>query len=142
MTVQYYPGYAQAQVQQNLIWQVISSITQANPMVLTTTNTHNYPVGVNVSFLIPPSFGMTQLNGLNIQVISVTADTMTCNIDSTSFTPFAAPSPLPTAYTPAVVYANSSGPYLPPQPLPYGNQDSFEGVIANDGQPGDLIWSS
>ena len=135
----YYPGYSQTQVQQNLICQTIASITQANPMVITTENNHNYPAGVMIKFLIPQMFGMQQLNSLQAQVISVTNNTLTCNLNSTNFTTFAYPSPLPQAYTNPSVIPNSSGQYLPPLPLPYGNQDSFEGVIFNAGQPNDLI---
>jgi len=139
MSVVYYPGYSQVQVQQNLITQTISSITQAFPAVVTTVNNHLYPAGVNVTFLIPIQFGMTQLNNLNVQVIGVTDNTLTINIDTTGFTPFSYPSPLPSAYTPPSVVPNSSGSYLPPLPLPYGNETSFEGVIFNAGEPSNLI---
>lgn len=132
-SVIYYPGYSQTQVKENLIVQTIESITQAFPAVLTTAEDHGYPAGLNVTFLIPKRFGMTELNGLNIQVISVTNNTLTLNIDTTNFTPFAYPNPLPNAYVVPSVVPNSSGKYLPPLPLPYGNQDSFEGVIYNDG---------
>jgi hypothetical protein len=132
--VQYYPGYSQIQVQQNLRTQEIVSITQAFPAVLTTVDDHGYPAGVNVTFLIPIQFGMTQLNNQNIQVISVTNNTLTLNIDTSNYTPFAYPSPLPQAYTQPSVIPNSSGKYLPPLPLPFGNQVSFEGVIYNAGE--------
>lgn len=132
-SVIYYPGYSQVQVSENLTWQQIASVTQANPMVVTTENDHNYPSGVNVAFRIPIIFGMQQLNSINGQIISVGSNTMTINIDSSQFTPFAYPSPLPNAYSLPTVYANASGPYLSPQPLPYGNQDNFEGVIFNNG---------
>lgn len=132
-SVTYYPGYAQIQVADNLTWQQISSITQANPMVVTTSNNHGYVAGMKVTFLIPGMFGMTQLNGLNVQVLSLTPNTLTINVDSTNFTAFAYPSPLPSAYSIPTVIPNCSGPYLPPLPLPYGNQDSFEGVIYNNG---------
>jgi|ERR1700677_3787861 len=138
-SVVYYPGYSQVQVQENLLVQTISSITNANPMVVTTVNDHGYPAGVNVSFLIPTMFGMQQLNGLNAQVISVTANTLTVNVSSKNFTPFAYPSPLPNAYTNPSVIPNASGPYLPPLPLPFGNQTSFEGTIFNNGAIGDPI---
>ncbi len=131
----YYPGYSQVQVEENLLTQTIASITNSNPMVLTTVNTHNYPAGVNVSFLIPSIFGMQQLNGLNGNILSVTSNTMTIGINTNNFSPFAYPSPLPSAYSPPSVFANASGPYLPPTPLPYGNQDSFEGTIYNAGLP-------
>lgn len=133
MSVIYYPGYSQTQVHDNLLIKTIESITQSNPMVVTTTEDHDYVVGMMVTFLIPSQFGMVQLNNLNVQVISLTSDTLTINLDSTGFTPFVYPSPLPNAYTPPSVIPNSSGPYIPPQPLPYGNQNSFEGVIYNNG---------
>jgi hypothetical protein len=132
-TVTYYPGYSQLQVQMNFIWQVIASITQSFPMVVTTVNNHNYVAGVKVKFLIPHLFGMQQLNNLRGQVTNLTSNTLTINIDSTKFDAFSYPSPLPNAYSSPTVFADSSGPYLAPLPLPYGNQDSFEGVIYNDG---------
>jgi hypothetical protein len=104
-------------------------------MVLTTVDDHNYVAGMVVRFLIPVAFGMVQLNDLEGQVIGVTNNSLTINLDSTRFTPFAYPSPLPNAYTPPSVIPNSSGPYLPPFPLPYGNQTSFEGTIYNAGLP-------
>lgn len=131
----YYPGYSQVTVTPNLRTKTIDSITQANPMVVTTTENHGYVAGMMVTFLIPSQFGMVQLNGKNAQVLSVTNNDLTINLDSSNYTPFAYPSPLPSAYTPPSVIPNSSGPYLQPQPLPYGNQDSFEGVVYNNGVP-------
>jgi hypothetical protein len=104
-------------------------------MVVTTVNDHDYVAGMMVTFFIPAQFGMTQLNGVNAQVLSLTNNTLTINLNSIGFTPFAYPSPLTNAYTPPSVIPNSSGPYLPPLPLPYGNQDSFEGTIFNAGLP-------
>jgi hypothetical protein len=138
-TVTYYPGYSQLQIKMNLIWQVIASITRSFPMVVTTVNNHKYVAGMEVKFLIPQAFGMQQLNNLRGQVIQLTSNTLTIDIDSTNFTSFAYPSPLPSAYTAPTVFADSSGPYLAPLPLPYGNQDSFEGVIYNNGQPNNPI---
>jgi len=135
MSITYYPGYSQVTVAQNLVHREILSITQAFPMVLTTVVDHSYSAGMIITFLIPIGFGMTQLNNVLAQVLSVTTDTLTVNLDSSNFTPFAYPSPLPSAYTPASVIPVSSGPQLPPTPLPYGNQDGFEGVIFNAGQP-------
>ena len=90
-------------------------------------------------FLIPTQFGMVQLNLVNTQVISVTLNTLTLNLDSTNFNTFSYPSPLPNAYTPPSVIPDSSGMYLPPLQLPYGNQDSFEGVVYNNGTPSNPI---
>ena len=135
MSVIYYPGYSQVQVQENLRVQTIASITKANPMVLTTVDDHDYVIGIAVRFFIPNQFGMVQLNNLIGQVISLTTNTLTINLDSTNFSVFSYPSPLPSAYTPPSVIPNNSGPYLPPLPLPFGNQISFEGTIYNNGVP-------
>lgn len=135
----YYPGYSQIQVQDNLIVRTIESITQAYPMVLTTTQNHGYTAGMMVRFLIPPGFGMIELNAVNAQVLAITADTLSIDIDSTNFSSFSYPSPLPSAYTNPSVIPNSSGSYLPPKPLPEGNQNSFEGVIYNNGMPSNPI---
>lgn len=137
--VTYYPGYSQLQVQENLRCKTIESITNAYPMVITTTTNHGYVAGMIVKFLIPPQFGMVQLNNLKGQVLSLTHDTLTIDLDSSNFDIFAYPAPLPNAYTPPSVIPNSSGHYLSPQTLPYGNQDSFEGVIYNNGTPNNPI---
>ena len=133
-SVTYYPGYSQIQVGENLTWQVIASITQAYPMVVTTVNNSNYNPGMGVTFNIPVAFGMTQLNGVNALVTNVSGTAVTCNIDSRGFTPFAAPSPLPNAYTTPTIIPNSTGQPQPPLPLPYGNENSFNGSIFNGGQ--------
>lgn len=104
-------------------------------MIVTTVDDHGYVAGMIVRFMIPIAFGMVQLNELQGQVIEVTNNSLTVNLNSTNFTPFAYPSPLPSAYTNPSVIPNSSGPYLPPQPLPYGNQDSFKGTVYNAGLP-------
>jgi hypothetical protein len=132
-SVIYYPGYSQVQVRENLIVQTIESITNSYPMVVTTVRNHGYIAGMMVRFLIPSSFGMVELNGLNAQVLALTDDTLSIDIDSTNFSSFSYPSPLPSAYTVPSIIPTSSGPYLPPKPLPEGNQNSFEGVIYNNG---------
>jgi hypothetical protein len=136
----YYPGYSQIQVSDNLLWQEIASISNSFPMIVTTVNNHNYIAGMNVTFLIPVQYGASELNGINVQVLSIpTGTTLSIDFDSTQTSSFAYPNPLPNAFTPATVIPNSSGPYLPPLPLPYANQDSFEGVIYNNGLPSDPI---
>jgi hypothetical protein len=132
-SIQYYPGYSQVVVNQNLKVRTIASITNSNPMVVTTEVDHDYPAGVIVSFLIPGVFGMKPLNGITAQVIAVTSDTLTVAVNSLDFGVFSYPSPN-YAFTPPTIIPVASGPPLPPNiPLPYGNQDSFEGVIYNDG---------
>lgn len=138
--VTYYPGYAQLQVHNNLLYRTIASVSNSNPMVITTTFNHFYPAGMMVRFMIPPMFGMQQLNALQGQIISTTSNTLTINIDSIGFGTFAYPNSLPGAFTNPIVIPNSSGPYLsPPPPLPYGNEDSFKGVLYNNGTFGDPV---
>ncbi len=132
-SVTYYPGYAQQQVSDNLIVQTIQNITNANPMVVTTVNPHGYTVGMVVRFVIPNLFGMIQLNGLAGQVIELTSNTLTISINSINFLPFSYPISLPSAYTYPSVIPNNSGVVLTPNPLPYGNQDTFQGAIWNNG---------
>ena len=138
-SVIYYPGYAQTQVHPNLLTKTIASVTNANPCVVTTAFHHHYVAGMKVTFLIPTQFGMVQLNNQIVQVLSVTPYTLTLNLDSSNFSVFSYPSPLPSAYTPASVIPVSSGPYLPPLPLPFGNQDSFEGTVYNNGTFGNPV---
>lgn len=138
--VTYYPGYSQVQVQENLRCQTILSVTNANPCVVTTVNDHDYVAGMEVRFLIPTAFGMQELNKLDaVQVIALTSNTLTMKLDSRHFSTFQYPSSLPTAYSTPSVIPNNSGPYLPPLPLPYGNQTSFEGVVYNNGMPSNPI---
>ncbi len=131
-SVMYYPGYSQTQVKENFTWQIIASITNTFPMIITTINNHGYIAGIIIGFLIPSAFGMQQLNNITGQVTQLTSNTLTINIDASNFTPFAYPSPLPFTYTPPTIFPVSSGPYLSFQPLNYGNQDSFEGVIGTN----------
>jgi len=71
----------------------ITAITAANPAVITLSVTHGYTVGQQVRIIVPSAFGMTQMNGLlaTITAISTTNNTITTDIDSTSFTAFAFP---------------------------------------------------
>lgn len=138
-SVMYYPGYSQTQVHPNFLVKTIDSITNSNPMVITTSFPHHYVAGLDVRFLIPTMFGMQELNTLNAQILSTTSNTLTINLDSTNFSVFSYPNPLPLAYTNPSVIPNASGPYLPPQPLPYGNQDSFEGTVYNNGTFGNPV---
>ena len=82
---------------------IISSITQANPAVITTSIDHDYITGEIVRIIIPNGFGMDQINNLT-GTITITGDTtFSIAIDSLLFDTFAAPNPLPSAYTCAQV---------------------------------------
>lgn len=90
--------------------------------VVTTSVNHNMVVGQEVTFTIPPQWGMTQLDQAviaannpqtRIYISSVTSNTLTCNIDSSAFTAFS----YPTSATAALGMTF-------PQVTPIGDQNS------------------
>lgn len=72
----------------------ITAITQASSAVITLSVTHGFTAGQAVRIIVPTDFGMTQMNGLLGNITAVTTgatNTITVDIDSTSFTAFAFP---------------------------------------------------
>jgi len=73
----------------------ITAITQANPMVISTTMTsdqaNTYIAGQVVVLTIPGGWGMWQAQGLKGQIISVNGSNLALNINSTNFDPFVNP---------------------------------------------------
>jgi len=68
--------------------QYIANITQASPAVVTFEEDHNFTVAEWISFRVPPSNGMIQLNNQKAQIISITPTTVTIAVDTTNFYPF------------------------------------------------------
>lgn len=72
----------------------IDDITQSNPVLVTTTDSHAFVVGNQVQFFIPPEWGMVQLNHLKGYVLSIPSDVeFTVDINTTLFNPFVTPVP-------------------------------------------------
>jgi hypothetical protein len=75
----------------------VTAVTQATQAVVTLSEAHDYVVGMKVEFTVPGSFGMTQLNNFNqpqnlpATIVATTTYTITVNVDTTSYTPFAFP---------------------------------------------------
>ena len=70
---------------------LLSSVTRANPAVVTTTFDHDYLDGTIVRFHIPKYYGMRELDRLQ-GTITVTGDTtFTVDINTKGFQVFAAP---------------------------------------------------
>jgi len=71
----------------------ITAITAANPMVVTLAVTHGLQVGQRVSLRIDEEFDMIEANGLSadITAVSTANNTITLDIDASSFTAFAFP---------------------------------------------------
>ena len=78
---------------------IITAITNANPAVVTTSIDHDYLDGEIVRLIIPDGFGMTQANNLYAAISIIDSTSFSIGIDTTKFDAFAAPSPLPDAYT-------------------------------------------
>lgn len=75
---------------------VITKITKAQQAVITFSVTHGYQVGQSIRLSVPAVFGMTEMDGLQATILAVdttttTGNTVTVNIDSSSFTTFAWP---------------------------------------------------
>ncbi len=82
---------------------IISSITNANPAVVTTTIDHDYISDEIVRLIIPSGFGMEQANKLTGKITVTGTTTFSLDINTLLFDVFAAPSPLPSAFTCAQV---------------------------------------
>lgn len=71
----------------------ITAITKASSAVITLSVTHGFTAGQAVRIVVPAAFGMTEIDGLlgNITAVSTANNTITVDIDSTSFSTFAFP---------------------------------------------------
>lgn len=87
----------------------IVNITQANPAVITTSVDSTYVAGQSIRLSVPAAFGMTQADGLLVNIISVSGGDITVNLDTTGFTAFKFP--LVAAY-----------PFTPAQTIPVGEE--------------------
>lgn len=74
------------------VWQpnysVISSITNANPGVVTTASPHGYFTGAIVQFFYGPKFGMPELIGNTYTIAILSPTTFSINQNTTLFQPF------------------------------------------------------
>ncbi len=96
----YYPRYA-----------VITGITAANPIVVTTSINHGLTVGQQVRLRVPSVMGMVQANNLTGVITAVSTTTVTIGgIDSSAFTAFAWPATTSVPFTPAYIIPIGSGP--------------------------------
>lgn len=92
---------------------LVSSVSQATQAVVIFTETHGLRSGQELVFKVPSQFGMTQLDGLRgtIVAINTTTNSVTVNIDTTSFTAFAFP----------LTAVAAGAPYTPAQAIPFGD---------------------
>lgn len=70
----------------------VTNVTAANPAVITTSTNHGYLPGEQVRLLVPAGWGMVEANNKLVRVVSVTANTITTDLDTSGgFTTFAYP---------------------------------------------------
>lgn len=67
---------------------LINAITNAKEAVATFTENHDFTVGEIVSFRVGKAFGMQQIDGKRGKVLSITSDTITVDIDSSTWDAF------------------------------------------------------
>lgn len=98
------------------IWQpqscLITEITQAADAVITTSVDHGYVADQLIYLAVAPQFGMSEAAGKITKIKSVTANTMTVELDTTGFTAFAFP-------------ASAAGPFDFPNLSNYGTDSSL-----------------
>lgn len=83
------------------IRRTVSSITRANPGVVTTTADHGYYSGLYVRFFFPANFGMPEVKGNVYQATVLTSDTFSIDVDTRTFEAF--DSSLSTTQSPQVI---------------------------------------
>lgn len=111
----FYPEYRQ-----------INAITNAVQAVVTFTEDHEFTPGEIVSFRVGKAFGMDEINNLRAKVLTTTNDTITINIDTTTWTPFTT-ALLNTAGTSPPICVPSSSSVVPFEENPSVNiQDAFD----------------
>ena len=74
---------------------LISSITNANPAVITTTFDHDFVTGTVVRLHIPPGYGMEQADTLQGAITVTGTDTFTMPIDTSLFDVLTIPGSIP-----------------------------------------------
>ena len=111
----------------------IVNITQAFPAVITTSVDSNYVAGQSIRLNVPAAFGMTQADGLLVNILPVSGGNITVNLDTTGFSPFVFP--LVAAY-----------PFTPAETIPVGeetdqfsNPNLLDDATVNTGSTGLLL---
>lgn len=87
----------------------ISNITQSVKAIMTFTEDHNFTPGEILSFRIPKVYGMYQLNNKQARVLTITSDTVTLDIETTTFDAFIYAGTDIEVTEPAMAIASSSG---------------------------------
>ncbi len=104
----------------------IEDITNAQQAIVTFTEDHEFTPGEIVSFRVGQAFGMSEINNVHARVLSVTSDTITVEVDTSTWTPFSLAELNEPSTSPPCCVPSSSG-VVPLQETPYVNlEDAFD----------------
>ena len=101
--------------------QYIENITQAQQAIVTFTTNTNFTIGEWISFRIPPSNGMIQLNNNQALIIEINGSEITIDIDTLNFYPFISYSD---PQFPCIAVPAGSG--IPPGTATVNLEDAFD----------------
>lgn len=123
---------------------VITGITAANPMVITTATNHGLTVGQKIRLSVPAIMGMTQANNLSAVITAVTSTTITLgSVDSSAFSAFGWPATTSVPFNPARLIPIGAGPtpttFLPAVQYYY---DTLDGATTNQSFQGFSVGSN
>lgn len=105
---------------------LISAITNATQAVVTFTDDHDFTVGEIISFRVTKDFGMYQINQKRAKVLSKTSDTVTIDIDTSTWDAFSLANLDAAGTTPPNCVPSSSG-FIPNSTIPQTNiLDAFD----------------
>ena len=82
---------------------LIDDITQGQTTLVTFTTNHNFVVNEYISLRVSRPYGMVEINNKRGKVLAITDDTVTLDIDSSNYTPFAVPGNLAKTTPPCAV---------------------------------------
>lgn len=82
----------------------VSSITNADPGVVTTTQAHGYETGYRVRFFFPLNVGMNQLKDKVVTITKINDTSFSIGVDTTNFDVF---SPVGASQAPQVIPVGS-----------------------------------
>lgn len=115
MTYAFYPRY-----------QEISSITNDKQATVSFLGTHDFTPGEIVGFRVGQAFGMKEIDRMRGKVLEISIDSITVDIDTSTWTPFSLANLDEPGTSPPVVVPSSSG-LVPGASIPQTNlADSFD----------------
>ena len=74
---------------------LISSITQANPVVIETSFAHDYVTGLIIRINVPAYYGMRQIDKHVGKITVLSPTTFSMDLDTSKYDPFAVPASPP-----------------------------------------------